>query len=72
MNRRALTRMLLVGVALIFGGEAACVFGPDQRVMHVACHVALYSGIFLSFVGALLEGTRRLRAMRRPSDEAGV
>lgn len=71
-NRSAVVRMLLVGVGLIFGGEAICVFGPDERVVHVGCHAALYAGIFLVIVGALLEATRRLRAMRWPPDEAGV
>jgi hypothetical protein len=64
--------MLLVGVVLVFGGEALCVLGPNRRDVHVACHAVLYAGIFLAFVGALLEGTGRLRAMRRPSDEAGA
>jgi hypothetical protein len=58
MNRRAVVRVLLVGVVLIFGGEAVCIVGPDQRVVHVGCHVALYTGIVLSCVGALLVAIR--------------
>ena len=54
MNRRAVVRVLLVGVVLIFSGEAVCIFGPDEHVVHIGCHAALYTGIVLSCVGALL------------------
>jgi hypothetical protein len=60
MSRRAVMRLLLVSVVLIFSGETLCVLGPDRRDVHVACHAVLYAGIFLAFVGALFEGTRRL------------
>lgn len=58
MNRRAVVRVLLVGVVLIFGGEAICILGPDERIVHVGCHAALYTGIVLSCVGALLVAIR--------------
>ncbi len=58
MNRRAIVRVLLVGVVLIFGGEAVCILGPDERIVHVGCHGALYTGIVLSCVGALLVAIR--------------
>jgi hypothetical protein len=57
-NRRAVARVLLVGVFLIFGGEAICILGPDERVVHVGCHAALYTGIVLACVGALLVAIR--------------
>jgi hypothetical protein len=49
-NRRSVLRALLVGVVLIFGGEALCVFGPHTRIVHVGCHAVLYAGIFLGRV----------------------
>jgi len=58
MSRRAVVRVLLVGVVLIFGGEAVCILGPDERMVHVGCHAALYTGIVLSRVGALLVAIR--------------
>ena len=45
MSCRAVVRVLLVGVVLIFGGEAVCILGPDERMVHVGCHAALYTGI---------------------------
>jgi hypothetical protein len=60
-HRRFVTRVLLVGVVLIFGGEAFCVLGPHENSVHIACHVVLYAGMFLLSVGVLLEARRRLR-----------
>ena len=58
MNRRAVVRVLLAGVILIFGGEAVCILGPDERIVHAGCHAALHTGIVLSCVGALLVAIR--------------
>ena len=41
-------RIILLGVALIIGGEAACLVGAN----HTACHAAFYSGIALVALGA--------------------
>jgi energy-converting hydrogenase Eha subunit E len=55
------TRLLLIGVCLIFGGEAFCVFGPHERIVDVGCHAVLYAGIFLVAIGTVLEVRRRSR-----------
>lgn len=64
MSRRTVVRVLLAGVALIFGGEATCILGPDQRAVHVGCHIVLYAGMLLVVVGVLLEGKRRSERSR--------
>jgi hypothetical protein len=56
--------VLLVGVVLIFGGEALCLLGPYENSVHIGCHAVLYAGIFLVMVGVLLEGTNRFRGRR--------
>jgi len=58
------TRVLLVGVALIFGGEGFCLLGPHENSVHIACHAVLYAGMFLVSVGVLLEGRTRFRRRR--------
>ena len=67
-----MTRVLLVGVVLVFGGELSCILGPDEHIVHIGCHAVLYTGIVLAAVGASLHGAERLRAKRRQSDEEGV
>ena len=62
--RRSVTRVLLVGVALIFGGEAFCLLGPHQNSVHIACHAVLYAGMFLVSVGVVLEGRKRFLGRR--------
>jgi hypothetical protein len=49
-------RFLLAGVLCIFGGESFCILGPlrYERLIHVACHIILYSGIALALIGTLL------------------
>ena len=49
-------RLLLAGVLCIFGGESFCILGPlrYEHLIHVACHIILYSGIALAFVGTFL------------------
>jgi hypothetical protein len=66
-NRRSVLRALLVGVVLIFGGEALCVFGPHTRIVHVGCHAVLYAGILLVSIGVLVEGRNRFRGRRSSS-----
>lgn len=61
MSRRTVVRILMAGVALIFGGEATCILGPDQRSVYVGCHIVLYAGMFLVVAGVVLEGRRRYR-----------
>jgi hypothetical protein len=53
-GRRVVVRLLGAGVTLIFGGEAFCILGPDVSWVHIACHAALYSGVLLVAVGAVL------------------
>jgi hypothetical protein len=65
-------RLVVAGVLLIFGGEAFCILGPHERIVHGSCHAALYAGMVLVSVGAVLHWSRRLRAGRRNSDKAGV
>ena len=50
------TRLLVAGVLLIVGGEALCILGPlrYERLVHVICHVLLYSGVVLAGFGAFL------------------
>lgn len=45
MNRNA--KLALVGVLLIFGGEAFCILGPlrFEYAVHLVCHAMFYSGI---------------------------
>lgn len=64
-------RLVAAGVLLIFGGEAFCILGPHERIVHVSCHAALYAGMVLVAVGAVLYWARRLRGGRN-SDKAGV
>ena len=64
--------MVLLGVLLIFGGEAFCLLGPHTDAVHVGCHAVLYTGIALVAVGAARHWTKRLRTGRRESDEAGL
>lgn len=73
-GRSTLPRTLLVvGVLCIFGGESFCIFGPIryQQLIHVVCHIILYSGIALVFVGGLLHWSgdvhRWLYRGRRPN-----
>jgi predicted acyltransferase len=63
----AALRLVAAGVVLIFGGEAFCILGPHERIVHVSCHVALYAGMVLVAVGAVLHLTKRLRARRTGS-----
>jgi hypothetical protein len=55
MTRRHYARLLAIGVLLIFGGEAFCVFGPlrYERVVHVVCHAIFYAGIAVAAIAAL-------------------
>ena len=56
-GRSTLPRTSLVaGVLCIFGGESFCIFGPPghEDLIHVTCHIILYAGIALAFVGACL------------------
>lgn len=49
-------RLLLAGVACIFGGEALCVLGPlkYEHVVHAVCHTVLYAGIGCWCLGVVL------------------
>ena len=49
-------RLVAIGAALIFGGEAFCILGPlrYETIVHLTCHIALYSGMALAFVGAVI------------------
>jgi hypothetical protein len=69
-KRRVVVQLLGTGVALIFGGEASCILGPDVSWVHIACHAALYSGVLLVAVGVVLEARSRLRATRTPHSGA--
>jgi peptidase E len=56
-GRSAVQRgLLLAGVLFIFGGESFCLLGPlrYERLVHVICHIVLYTGIVLASVGAIL------------------
>ena len=46
--------LALIGVLLIFGGEAFCLLGPlrFERVVHIACHAMFYTGIAIAAFGA--------------------
>lgn len=48
--------LILVGVCLIFGGEAFCLVGPIryERLVHVTCHATFYVGVMLVCLGAIL------------------
>jgi hypothetical protein len=49
-------RLVLLGIACIFGGEAFCLLGPMryERVVHFSCHAVFYTGVALVCIGALL------------------
>ena len=49
-------RLVALGAALILGGEAFCILGPlrYEATVHFACHIALYSGIALTVIGAAI------------------
>ena len=49
-------RLVAIGAALIFGGEAFCILGPlrYETLVHLICHIALYCGMALTFVGAVI------------------
>jgi hypothetical protein len=67
-SERVVLRMVFMGVVLIFGGEAVCIFGPHENAVDVGCHAVLYLGIGFVSVGALLQVVRRLRALRYQPD----
>ena len=49
-----------VGVLMIFGGEALCLFGPlrYERLIHRVCHGIFYSGIVLVVLAAVVSRNR--------------
>lgn len=59
MNRRVSLRLVVAGVVGIFGGETFCLLGPlrYQRLVHVTCHLALYAGIVLVCLAAVVNWT---------------
>jgi hypothetical protein len=60
-------RVVLTGVLCIIGGEAFCILGPlrYEQIVHITCHVVLYSGVVLVCVGAGLHWAGRSRAWRQ-------
>ena len=59
-------RLLLAGVACIFGGEALCILGPlkYEHIVHAACHTVLYAGVGCSLLGGVLHLRGQSRAGR--------
>jgi len=56
-TRDQMSKMLLVlGVVLIGGGEGLCIVGPlrYEHIIHITCHIILYSGVMVCVLGALL------------------
>jgi hypothetical protein len=49
-------RLVLLGIAGIFGGEAFCLLGPMryERLVHFSCHAVFYTGVVFVCIGALL------------------
>jgi hypothetical protein len=62
------TALAATGVFCIGGGEAFCLFGPIryQDVVHILCHVILYSGMVLVAGAAALHAIH-IRRQRRSS-----
>jgi hypothetical protein len=62
-------RVVAIGVACIFGGEALCLLGPIayERQVHLVCHAILYGGIGLVIFGAALH----LRSRRQSAHGRG-
>ena len=56
-------RLVALRAALIFGGEAFCILGPlrYESFVHTTCHIALYTGIALVFIGAVIHFRSRAR-----------
>jgi hypothetical protein len=54
-------RLLLAGVACIFGGEALCILGPlkYEHVVNAVCHSILYAGIGSSCLCVVLHLRRQ-------------
>jgi hypothetical protein len=57
-------RLVVAGIAFIFGGEMLCLAGPlrYERLIHLTCHSILYAGIVLVCIGAGLHWTDRFRS----------
>jgi hypothetical protein len=57
-------RLILLGVAFLFGGEAFCLLGPMryERIVHFSCHAVFYAGIAFVCLGAIIHWA----AKRRP------
>jgi hypothetical protein len=56
-------RLVFLGIACIFGGEAFCLLGPMryERLVHFSCHLVFYTGVALVCIGALLHWTGKRR-----------
>jgi hypothetical protein len=56
-------RLVALGAALIFGGEAFCILGPlrYESIVHTTCHIALFTGIALVFLGGVIHFRSRAR-----------
>jgi hypothetical protein len=63
-HSRAQQRLVLLGVAFLFGGEAFCLLGSMryERVVHFSCHAVFYTGAVLVCLGVALHWA----AKRRP------
>src|ERR1700760_624479 len=57
-------RLLLVGIACIFGSESLCILGPlrYEHWIHMICHAIFYSGVGMVCVSALLHWSGERRA----------
>ena len=56
-------RLVALGAALIFSGEAFCILGPlrYESIVYTTCHIALYTGITLVSIGGVIHFRSRAR-----------
>jgi len=56
-------RLILLGVAFLFGGETFCLLGPMryERIVHFSCHAVFYAGVAFVCLGGIIHWATKHR-----------